>query len=175
MERISGIKGIRINEIIGMENPLNYRNKAEYFINNLISIGLSIGFYARESHKVVEHPACHICTIESNEIKNIFKELVIKNNNFILKSLTVRKSFRTAEVMVIISAHENKNTNNPVDTSIFKGLARNLAAKFPSIKSIYLNKIGKYHPSYDFLYGKKQSGKISVIMVLIYLRVLFFR
>lgn len=155
VERISGIKGIRINEIIGMENPLNYRNKAEYFIKNLISIGLNIGFYARESHEVVEHQTCHICTIESNEIKNFFKELVIKNNNFILKSLTVRKSFRTAEVMVIISAHENKNTNNPIDTSIFKGLASNLAAKFPSIKSIYLNKIGKHHSSYDFLYGKK--------------------
>lgn len=155
VERISGIKGIRINEIIGMENPLNYRNKAEYFIKNLISIGLNIGFYARESHEVVEHQTCYICTIESNEIKNFFKELAIKNNNIILKSLTVRKFFRTAEVMVIISVHENKNTNNPIDTSIFKGLASNLAAKFPSIKSIYLNKIGKHHSSYDFLYGKK--------------------
>ena len=34
VERISGIKDIKINKIIGMENPLNYRNKAEYFINN---------------------------------------------------------------------------------------------------------------------------------------------
>ena len=157
VERISGITGIRINEIIGMENPLNYRNKAEYFINNLISIGLNIGFYARESHEVVEHQTCHICTIESNEIKNFFKEFMIRNNNFILKSLTVRKSFRTAEVMVIISAHENKNTNNPSEVSnpIFKDLAKNLAARFSSIKSIYLNKIGKHHSTHDLLYGKK--------------------
>ena len=151
VERISGISGIRINEIIGMENPLNYRNKAEYFIDSL----KSIGFYARKSHEVVKHQTCHICNIESNEIKNFFKGLVIKNSNFILKSLTVRKSFRTAEVMIIISAHENKNTNNPIDTSIFKDLAGSFAAKFPSIKSIYLNKIGKYHSTYDLLYGKK--------------------
>jgi 23S rRNA (uracil1939-C5)-methyltransferase len=163
VERISGITGIRINEIIAMEKPLNYRNKAEYFINNQ----KNIGFYARESHEVVEHQACHICTIESNEIKNFFKALMIKNNNFLLESLTIRKSFRTSEVMVIIQAYENKNINSLIEnsdafsrhsdmgTSIFKGLAGKLAAKFPSIKSIYLNKIGKHHSSHDLLYGKK--------------------
>ena len=187
VERISGIKDIKINEIIGMENPLNYRNKAEYFINNPAGSGFGndfsnesgsgfgsesgskfgIGFYARGSHEVVEHKTCHICTVESNEIKNYFKELLGKNTIFNLKSLTVRKSFGTDEAMVIISAYENKNTNNPIvnsdavsvhaetSTSVFKGLADNLAAKFPSIKSIYLNKIGKHHSTYDLILGKK--------------------
>jgi 23S rRNA (uracil1939-C5)-methyltransferase len=172
VERISGIKDIRINEIIGMENPLNYRNKAEYFINNPVGSEFDIGFYARGSHEVVEHKTCHICAAESNEIKNYFKELVSKNNNLNVKSLIVRKSFGADETMVIISAYENKNTNNPnannlnknsgavsahteASTSVFKGLAGNLAAKFPSIKSVYLNKIGKHHSTYDLLLGKK--------------------
>ena len=43
VERISGIKDIKINKIIGMENPLNYRNKAEYFINN--PAGSAVGGY----------------------------------------------------------------------------------------------------------------------------------
>ena len=220
VERISGIKDIKINEIIGMENPLNYRNKAEYFIKNTADNGLDIeavggfdsgfgnrsesvpdrepgnvvgsesgnrqnsksgsgtgsasdiGFYARGSHEVVEHKTCQICTVESNEIKNYFKELVFKNNNLNLKSLTVRKSFGADETMVIISAYENKSTNNPnenklnrnidsvsgntdVDPYIFKGLADSLAAKFPSIKSICLEKIGKHNSAYYLLFGKK--------------------
>jgi 23S rRNA (uracil1939-C5)-methyltransferase len=181
VERISGIKGIKVNEIIGMENPLNYRNRAEYFINNPVgsAVGGSgsepgsefgIGFYARGSHEVVEHKTCHICTAESNEIKNYFKELAadIDNlSNLNLKSLTIRKSSGADEVMVIISVYENKNTNNPTansdtisrqadaNTSTYKGLAGSLAAKFPSIKSIYLSKIGKHHSTYDLLLGKK--------------------
>ena len=220
VERISGIKDIKINEIIGMENPLNYRNKAEYFMGNTVGIEFGsksdngsdngsgnrsgnrygnksgieagsefgdrsgigygnktgsesvIGFYARESHQVVEHKVCHICTAESNEIKNYFKELLGENNIFNLKSLTVRKSYATNEVMVIISAYENINENNPnennsnenpgtvpvragINTSTFKGLAGSLAAKFPSIKSIYLSKIGKHRSTYDLLLGKK--------------------
>ncbi len=163
VERISGIKNIRINEIIGMENPFNYRNKAEYFIDNL----KNIGFYVRKSHEIIEHQTCHICNTESNEIKNFFKELMTKNNNIILKSLIVRKSLRTAEVMVIITAHENKNTDKPIenfktvsghsntDTSFLNGLVSDLVSGFPSIKSIYLNKTGKHHSFYDFLLGKK--------------------
>jgi len=187
-----------------MENPLNYRNKAEYFISNPavsefgnesgsgsddeyggkhwngfdngVASGsgskFKIGFYTRGSHEVVEHKACYICTAESNEIKNYFKELVSKNDNLNLKSLIVRKSFGADETMVIISAYENKNTNSPsannlnknsaavsahteASTSVFKGLAGSLAAKFPSIKSIYLNIIGKHHSNYDLLLGKK--------------------
>ena len=183
VERISGIKDIKINKIIGMKNPLNYRNKAEYFINpptgsavcsesgsgfdNESENDFSIGFYARGSHEVVAHKICHICTVESNEIKNYFKELVSKNNIFNLKSLTVRKSFGTDEAMVIISAFENKNANNPADnpgavsghdeinTSIFKALAGSLTVKFPSIKSIYLNISGKHRSTYYLLLGKK--------------------
>jgi len=161
--RISGIRDIRINKIIGMEDPLNYRNRAEYFIDNQ----KSIGFYGRKSHKIFEHQTCSICNTESNEIKNFLKELIIKNNNIILKSLIVRKSFGKSETMVIITAPENKTTNNPLknsktvsgygntDISFLKEVASNLAAKFPLIKSIYLNKTGKYHHIYNLLYGKK--------------------
>jgi 23S rRNA (uracil1939-C5)-methyltransferase len=182
VERISGIRGIKINEIIGMENPLNYRNKAEYFINIPASCEPGkefvtepgIGFYARESHEVVEHKACHICTAESNEIKNYFKELMNKNDDLNLKSLTVKKSFAVDEAMVIISAYENKNRGNPaknpdavsgsadadpyfadIDPYVFKGLADSLAARFPSIKSICLEIIGKHRSAYYLLYGKK--------------------
>ena len=147
VERISGIKDIKINKIIGMENPLNYRNKAEYFINT--PAGFSIGFYARGSHEVVEHKTCHICTVESNEIKNYFKELVGKNTIFNLKSLTVRKSFGKDEAMVIISAYENKNANNPTDnpgavsghneinTSIFNESCRQPDCQIPFNKKCF--------------------------------------
>lgn len=162
VEKISGIRGIRINEIIGMENPLNYRNKAEYFIDNQ----KNIGFYARKSHQIVEHRTCCICDTESNEIKNFFKDLMIKNN-ISLQSLTIRKSFGTTEVMVILSTHENKNTGSSVEiaeafsgysdinSSFLKGSVSNLTARFPSIKSICFNKSGKHHSVCDFLYGKK--------------------
>jgi 23S rRNA (uracil1939-C5)-methyltransferase len=198
VERISGINNIKVNEIIGMENPLNYRNKAEYFINTTAVSALScvpgigfgsngpgsesesgsgsepelgndfrIGFYSRGSHEVVEHKTCHICTVESNEIKNYFKGLLSNNTIFNLKSLTVRKSFGADEAMVIISAYENKNPNNLIanpaavsgqakeNTSTYDSFAGSLAAKFPSIKSIYLSKIGKHHSTYDLLLGKK--------------------
>jgi 23S rRNA (uracil1939-C5)-methyltransferase len=165
VERISGIKGIKMNKIIRMENPLNYRNKAEYFINP--SADFSIGFYSRGSHEVVEHKTCHICSAESSEIKKYFKELMSNNPIFNLKSLTVRKSSGADEAMVIISAHENKNAANlagncgavsghhNTDISVFRPLACSLAAKFPSIKSVYLNISGKHRSTSYLLLGKK--------------------
>ena len=30
LERIGGFKGIHVNPVIGMEKPMNYRNKAQY-------------------------------------------------------------------------------------------------------------------------------------------------
>ena len=56
LERIGGLT-LRAEEILGAENPLHYRNKAQYPVG---SDG-AVGFYRRRSHEVIPVERCRIC------------------------------------------------------------------------------------------------------------------
>jgi len=55
LERIGGIKNPPVSEVIGMENPWNYRNKGRFFVKDG-----GIGMYERNSRNLVETPNCLI-------------------------------------------------------------------------------------------------------------------
>jgi len=55
-----------IKNAIGMQNPFNYRNTAQYKIQ-----GNKIGFYAKNSHDIVDITSCPICHADD---KNVLSE-----------------------------------------------------------------------------------------------------
>lgn len=57
LTRIGGLS-LQVEEILGAENPLNYRNKAQY----PVGIGGTVGFFRQRSHQVVPVDSCRICT-----------------------------------------------------------------------------------------------------------------
>ena len=62
LERIGGLM-LRAEEILGAENPLHYRNKAQY----PVGADGAVGFYRRRSHRVISVEHCRICAPAADE------------------------------------------------------------------------------------------------------------
>jgi 23S rRNA (uracil1939-C5)-methyltransferase len=70
LQRIGGFESINMNTIIAMENPVGYRNKAQYKICNK-----GLGFYEKGSHNVVPIKKCLNQPQISNSTIKIFNSL----------------------------------------------------------------------------------------------------
>ncbi len=140
-----------VDEIIGMDNPINYRNKAQAmfgFKNGKIISGI----YQSANGKIAEVEGCMLETDESQEIVKTVKRLAIKykikaydlqSGKGFLRHILVREGFKTGQIMVVIvsandaffqkeafaedlvSAHKNITTVvwniNPTETPLFLG------------------------------------------------------
>ncbi|MBP5444904.1 MAG: 23S rRNA (uracil(1939)-C(5))-methyltransferase RlmD [Acholeplasmatales bacterium] len=131
-----GIKAI-INDVIGMNNPFNYRNKVIASIS-LDNKKIVYGMYEENSHEVVYNKNCLIQNKLLNEILISIKEeldkLKIKPEGFggVLRHIMLRVGIKTNEVLVVFV------TNN----DLFPGrneLVKALTKKHKEIKTIIQN------------------------------------
>ena len=121
LRRIGGVEDARVLPTIGMENPEEYRNKAQFPVNagemkknaqgkyrNTQSC--RIGFYRPRSHQVVD---CHGCLIQSppaNAIAQAVRRYVAETGVSVydersgmgqLRHVVVKSGFATGEVMAV--------------------------------------------------------------------------
>lgn len=138
--RIGGFTDIKVEPVLGMEEPYYYRNKAQY------PIGMSgdrviAGFFARRSHEIVDSSVCSI----QDKVSDNAREAVlsfIKNNRIsvydettgrgLIRHLVVKVGFNTGEVMVILV------TASPSVPKLDR-LVEILRSKIPNLKSVVLN------------------------------------
>lgn len=140
-----------VEEIIGMESPLNYRNKAQAlfgFKNGKIISGI----YQSSTQKIAEVDSCMLEDEESQKIVKTVKKLAVKykikaydleTKTGFLRHILVRKGLKSGEIMVvlvtanqefprkeefaneILKAHSKVTTIvwnvNPTDTPLFLG------------------------------------------------------
>ncbi len=102
----------RIADIIGMDNPFSYRNKAQAVFKRERDKSISWGLYKSTTSTLVRTRECKLHTKHSNEIFNslcaLFKSFKIapydpfRGTGFV-KSVVVREGFSSNEVMVIIN------------------------------------------------------------------------
>ena len=102
----------RINEIIGMEQPFSYRNKAQAVFKRERDKSISWGLYKSTTNTIVKSKECKLHSKSQNEIFNtlcaLFKSFKIapydpfKGTGFI-KSVVIREGFQSGEVMVILN------------------------------------------------------------------------
>ena len=104
LERIGGIENPKLEPIISMETPYNYRNKAKLAIYPKTR---SVGFLGRMSHKVID---CHECRLQSepavavaDALRASFDECEDAKK---IKNLVVKTSFSSGEVMVAPTVEE---------------------------------------------------------------------
>lgn len=140
LTRIGGLSDIAVNNTLGMENPINYRNKAQYPIG-IGKDGPVAGFYVRRSHEIVDTPVCDIQHPLSDKAKDIvlgyIKALNIPiydetSGKGLIRHVVTKIGFGTGQVMVIIVA------TRPEIPKVNKLIYR-LKRDIPGMQSIILN------------------------------------
>ncbi|WP_099157685.1 23S rRNA (uracil(1939)-C(5))-methyltransferase RlmD [Virgibacillus ndiopensis] len=141
MKKIAHLEHIPVHPIIGMEDPLHYRNKVQ------IPVGekngeLITGFYQKRSHRIIENT--ETCTTHNKTINEVVKairaianKLGIKAYNEekhsgVLRHIMVRTGNATNEIMVVLVTRTEKLPNKEI-------VIKELIETFPTIKSIVQN------------------------------------
>ncbi len=116
IERIGGLKGVKINPVKGMDNPFFYRNKAQFPLG-VKDDGIITGFYAPGTHQIVEMDDCRIQHPLINRIVREAIELVEeyqlsiydeKEDMGLLRHLVVRVGVCTNQALLIFVTNDNK-------------------------------------------------------------------
>lgn len=131
---------IKVNETLGMENPLRYRNKV------ILPVGkdgeeVKIGFYAPRSHSIINMETCSIQHEVADKLSFIIRNWIKENNISVyneekgignLRNIMIRYGFKTKEAMVVLVTREKeiKGLNKLVDT---------IKESIPEVKSIIQN------------------------------------
>ena len=116
LERIGGFKDINniIAETLGMDNPYNYRNKAQFPVKkNTLRNSVDIGFFSKRSHDIINLNTCNISHEINDKIINIFRDFINKNiskfppydeinHTGLIRHIFTRVGFYTGEIMVCI-------------------------------------------------------------------------
>ena len=68
LERIGGFTQIPMEPIIGAEQVLHYRNKAQFPIGRSRDGRIVTGFYAGRTHSIIENRDCALGVPENREV-----------------------------------------------------------------------------------------------------------
>lgn len=141
MKKVAHLEHVPIHPIIGMDNPLHYRNKLQ------IPVGekngkLITGFYQKRSHRIIENTETCVTHNEViNEmvktVRNIANQLGIEAYNEekhigVLRHIMVRTGEETKDIMVVLVTRTNELPHKDE-------LVKELTEKFPHVKSIIHN------------------------------------
>lgn len=130
---------IKVNETLGMEDPLHYRNKAQVPVRQ-IDGKLTTGFYRRHSHELVpmenyliQDPKIDAEIVRVRDILrkyNVrgFDELNFKGQ---IRTIMVRRAYYTGEMMVVLVSRVR-------DISHYKEISEEIMNN-KDVKSVYLN------------------------------------
>ncbi|QVK18160.1 23S rRNA (uracil(1939)-C(5))-methyltransferase RlmD [Mycoplasmatota bacterium] len=131
---------INIKDTIGMDNPYNYRNKAQMpvaFDGDKVVTGL----YEANSNRLVHINKCIIQDEMVNKVVNTIKQLLIKyhimvfNRRFksgILRYISVRYIENTKQCQVVLVLKEK-------DLQYMSKIAHDLMQEIPEVTSFYVN------------------------------------
>lgn len=132
---------VKVNNVIGMENPLHYRNKLQYPVGLDKNNKPVMGVYSQRSHDIVPVNNCYIQNEECNKIANDIFEFIKQNNISVynektlkgtVRHIIIRIGVRTGEILVTIVVNDNKLSKE-------QELVKYLIEKHPNIKSIVEN------------------------------------
>lgn len=132
---------VEVKDTIGMENPFNYRNKAQYPVGIDKDGNPIIGVFANRTHEVIEIKECMIQNKESEKIAKYICEFAKQNNisvydeetrKGLLRHIVIKVGIKTNEIMCILVLN-GKEINNE------ENLVKELLNRFPNIKTIVKN------------------------------------
>lgn len=130
-----------VNDTIGMEKPLYYRNKLQYPIGKDSNGNSVMGVFAERTHRIIPTEKCNIQNEEIQKIANdIFK--FIKENKIPvydeeklsgeIRHLVIRIGIKTNEIMITIVSNKEEITKE-------KELVKYITSKYFNVKTIVKN------------------------------------
>ncbi|NQD67205.1 23S rRNA (uracil(1939)-C(5))-methyltransferase RlmD [Bacillus haikouensis] len=144
MQRIGKLHDVTIHEVLGMEEPWRYRNKAQVPVGEKDGRFVA-GFYQKRSHEIIDMDKCIIQYEKNDEViqhvKNTCEKLGIrpydeKKHKGTLRHIMTRTAYTTGEVMVVLVT---RTQELPHKQEIIKELVANIEG----LKSIVHNVNGK--------------------------------
>lgn len=134
-------KPVKVLEVIGMEKPEYYRNKAQFPIGLDKDNIPQIGVFANRTHEIIPIEKCFIQNEEAQKVAKTVLNFIKKNNLTIYNEKTGKGLFRhivikvglkTKEIMCILVIN-GKSFNKENE------LVEELTGKYPNIKTIVKN------------------------------------
>lgn len=134
-------RDIKVNDVIGMKNPLYYRNKLQYPVGINKDQKSIMGIYSSRTHDIISAEECFIqnkeCQYIANDIFKFIKENDIEAYNEktlkgTVRHIIVRIGVKTDEVLVTLVLNDNNFKKE-------KELVDFLTKKHKNIKSIVKN------------------------------------
>ena len=134
-------KKIKVNNVIGMEKPIYYRNKLQYPVGRDKNGLPVIGVFANRTHEIIP---VENCLIQNQAAEKVTKEIYrfIKENNIsvydensrkgLIRHIVVKIGLKTKEIMCIIVSNNEKIEKEDELIETIKG-------KFPQVKTIIKN------------------------------------
>ena len=132
---------IEVEETVGMENPLFYRNKAQYPVGLDKEGNPIIGVFANRTHEIIPIKECLIQNKESQELARFVIEFINKNKisaydensrKGLIRHIVTKVGLKSNEVMLVLVI-------NGRDIPCEKELVKEVLEKFPNVKSIVKN------------------------------------
>lgn len=145
MKKVAHLDHVPVHPIIGMDEPLHYRNKVQ------IPVGekdgrLITGFYQKRSHRIMENT--ETCVTHNNVINNVVKSVRDiadnlgipaydeENHRGVLRHIVVRTGEATNEIMVVLVTRTEKLPEHDA-------FVEELTKTYPAIRSIMQNVNGE--------------------------------
>lgn len=132
---------IKAEKTLGMGNPYNYRNKAQYPIGTDKNGEKVLGVFAKRTHEIIPIKECRIQKEISYQIAKYILEHIKKNNisvynekkqKGLIRHIVTKVGIQTNEVMCIIVINGKEIPNELT-------LANNIIDRFPMVKTVVKN------------------------------------
>ncbi|MFZ2570869.1 MAG: 23S rRNA (uracil(1939)-C(5))-methyltransferase RlmD, partial [Streptococcus suis] len=140
LRKIAGISNIEVNDTIGMDHPVAYRNKAAVPVRR-VNGQLETGFFRKNSHDLVPIEDFYIQHKEIDALilatRNLMRQLDLKpydeiEQTGLVRNIVVRRGHYSGQLMLIIVTTRPK---------IFRieTLIERLTSQFPNLVSVIQN------------------------------------
>lgn len=128
----TGAPVVRMEPIMGMENPWRYRNKAQFPFGRSKDGRIIAGFYAGRTHAIIESEDCLLGVEETRDILGIVRAFMEEygiepyneeRHSGLVRHCLIRKGFATGELMVCLVINGRKIPHGEVLVERLKKVA----------------------------------------------------
>ena len=132
---------VGVKQTIGMDNPYNYRNKAQYPVGKDKDGNSYIGVFANRTHNIIPIEKCHIQKEISQEIGKYICKFINENNisvydeetqKGLIRHIVIKVGIKTNEIMCILVINGKSIPKE-------EELVRKIVKTFPNVKTIVKN------------------------------------